>query len=250
VPSLVFGVAFGNLLLGVPFGFDSEMRLSYTGTVLDLLNPFGLLAGLVSVAMLAMHGGAWLALKADGVVAERASRFGRLAGLAAAVLFALAGLWIAFGIEGYVIGGAISQTGPSNPLAKSVTREAGAWLRNYGIHSWLIAAPLLGIVAAILSASLSRPRGSFGAPVCSGAGIAGIVATARVSLFPFLLPSSTHPEGSLTVWDSSSSPMTLFIMLIAVLVLLPAVLIYASFAMRVMRGRVHLADIERRSSHY
>jgi cytochrome d ubiquinol oxidase subunit II len=250
VPSLVFGVAFGNLLLGVPFGFDSEMRLSYAGTVLDLLNPFGLLAGLVSVAMLAMHGGAWLALKADGVVAERASRIGRLAGLATAVLFALAGLWIAFGIEGYVISGAISHTGPSNPLAKSVTREAGGWLRNYGIHSWLIAAPLLGIVAPILSAASSRPRGSIAALVCSGLGIAGIVATAGVSLFPFLLPSSTHPEASLTVWDSSSSPMTLFIMLIAVLVLLPALLIYTSFAMRVMRGRVHLADVERRSSHY
>jgi cytochrome d ubiquinol oxidase subunit II len=250
VPSLVFGVAFGNLLLGVPFAFDPEMRLAYAGTFLDLLNPFGLLAGLVSVAMLAMHGGAWLAVTADGAVAERAARIGRLAGLGTAALFALAGIWIAFGIEGYVIGGAMSHAGPSNPLAKSVTREAGSWLRNYGIHSWLVAAPLLGLAGPILSAALLRPRGSIAALICSGAGIAGIIATAGVSLFPFLLPSSTHPEASLTVWDASSSPMTLFIMLIAVLVFLPVVLIYTSIAMRVMRGRVHLADVERRGSHY
>jgi cytochrome bd ubiquinol oxidase subunit II len=250
VPALVFGVAFGNLLLGVPFGIDPEMRPGYTGTVIGLLNPFGLLAGLVSVAMLVMHGGAWLALKADGVVAERASRIGRLAGLGTAVLFALAGVWIAYGIEGYVVSGAISHAAPSDPLAKSVTREAGAWLRNYRIHSWLIAAPVLGLLGPILSASLSRPRGSIAALISSGIGIAGIIATAGVSLFPFLLPSSTQPEASLTVWDSSSSQLTLFIMLIAVLVFLPVVLIYTSIALRVMRGRVHLADVERRSDHY
>ncbi|HXP75591.1 MAG TPA: cytochrome d ubiquinol oxidase subunit II [Stellaceae bacterium] len=250
VPSLVFGVAFGNLLLGVPFGFDPEMRLSYTWTFFGLLNPFGVLAGLVSVAMLAMHGGTWLAAKADGEVAERAARIGRLAGLVTAVLFAVAGTWIAFGIEGYVISGAITHTGPSNPLAKSVAREAGAWLRNYYIHTWLIAAPVLGVTGPILAAAMSRPRGSIAALIWSGAGIAGIIATAGVSLFPFLLPSSTHAESSLTIWDASSSPLTLFIMLIAVLVFLPIVLIYTGAVMRLMRGRVHLVDVERRSGRY
>jgi len=250
VPSLVFGVAFGNLLLGVPFNFDPEMRLSYDGSFLDLLNPFSLLAGLVSVAMLALHGAAWVSLKADGMVAERAARLTRLAGLAAAVLFAFAGIWIAFGIEGYVIGGAMSHTGPSNPLAKSVARETSAWMRNYGIHAGLITAPVLGIAGPLLAAVLSRPRGSIAVLIASGVGVAGIIATAGVSLFPFLLPSSTHPAASLTVWDASSSPLTLFIMLIAVLVFLPVVLIYTSIAMRLMRGRVHLVDVERRQSHY
>jgi cytochrome d ubiquinol oxidase subunit II len=250
VPALVFGIAFGNLLLGVPFGFDGEMRLSYAGTFFDLLNPFGVLAGLVSVAMLAMHGGTWLAIKADGLVAERAARVSRFAGLATAMLFALAGTWIAFGIEGYVISGSMTHIGASNPLAKSVAREAGAWLRNYSIHYWLIAAPTLGILGPLLAAALSRPRGSIAALISSGAGVAGIIATAGVSLFPFLLPSSTHPGSSLTVWDASSSPLTLFIMLIAVLVFLPIVLIYTGAVMRLMRGRVHLVDVERRSSHY
>jgi cytochrome bd ubiquinol oxidase subunit II len=250
VPTLVFGVAFGNLLLGVPFGFDPEMRLSYTGTFFDLLNPFGVLAGLVSVTMLAMHGGAWLAVKADGKVAERAARSARIAGLTTAVLFALAGTWIAFGIEGYVISGAMSHTGPSNPLAKTVVREAGAWLRNYSVHPWLIAAPVLGIAGPVLAASWSRRRGSIAALVWSGIGIAGIIATAGISLFPFLLPSSTHAESSLTVWDASSSPLTLSIMLLAVLVFLPLVLVYTGIALRVMRGRVHLAEVERHDSNY
>ncbi len=250
VPALVFGIAFGNLLLGVPFGFDAEMRLSYTGSFLALLNPFGTLAGFVSVAMLAMHGGAWLTLKADGMVAERASEIVRVAGLGAAALFVLAGLWIAVGIEGYVIGGAISHTGPSNPLAKTVLRQAGAWMRNYRSHASLIAAPGLGITGPLLAAVLSRPRGNVAALIASGVGVAGIIATAGVSLFPFLLPSSTHPEASLTVWDASSSALTLFIMLIAVLVFLPVVLIYTGIVMRIMRGRVHLVDVERRPSHY
>ncbi len=250
VPSLVFGVAFGNLLLGVPFGFDAEMRLSYTGTFFGLLNPFGVLVGLVSAAMLAMHGGAWLALKADGMVAERASQVARLAGLTTAVLFLLAGIWIAFGIEGYLISGAMSHTGPSNPLVKSVARETGAWMRNYGIHAGLISAPVLGITGPLLAAVLSRPRGSVAALIASGVGVAGIIATAGVSLFPFLLPSSTHLEASLTIWDASSSPLTLFIMLIAVLVFLPVVLIYTAAMMRLMRGRVHLVDVERRQGHY
>jgi len=250
VPSLVFGIAFGNLLRGVPFGFDAEMRLSYTGSFLGLLNPFSLLAGLVSVAMLVTHGGAWLALKADGMVAERASEVSRRAGIGTAVLFILAGIWIAFGIDGYVIGGTISHTGPSNPLAKMVVRESGAWMRNYGIHASLIAAPALGITGPLLAAVLSRPRGSLGALIASGLGVAGIVATAGASLFPFLMPSSTHPEASLTVWDASSSARTLFIMLVAVIVFLPVVLIYTGIVLRVMRGRVHLVDVERRESHY
>lgn len=250
VPSLVFGVAFGNLLLGVPFNLNPDMRLSYGGTFFGLLNPFGLFAGLISVAMLTMHGGAWLATKADGSVAERASRIGRWSGVATAILFAIAGVWIAVGIDGYTITSALSHTGPSNPLAKTVAHNAGAWLHNYRTMPWLLAAPALGIAAPLLSAALIRTGTRLIAFISSGLGIAGIVATAGVSLFPFLLPSSTHPDASLTVWDSSSSHLTLFIMLIAVLIFLPVVLIYTAFVLRVMRGQVKIADVERHESAY
>jgi cytochrome d ubiquinol oxidase subunit II len=250
VPSLVFGVAFGNLLQGVPFSYDDSLRLTYTGGFFGLLNPFGLLAGLLSVAMLVMHGGTWLALKTDGVVAERAARAARRFSRATFVLFALAGLWIAYGIDGYVLSGPISHTAPSNPLGKTVTREVGGWLRNYHIHEWLIAAPALGLAGPLLAALTAHARGSTIAFLASAVGIAGIVATAGLSLFPFLLPSSTNPDASLTVWDASSSPLTLWLMLLATIVLLPIVLIYTAFVLRVMRGRVAIEAVEHQESRY
>ena len=249
VPSLVFGVAFGNLLQGVPYGLDNDMRVTYTGDFFGLLNPFGVWAGLTSVAMLAMHGGSWLALKADGAVAQRAAAIVRWAGLATAALFLFAGLWIKFGIDGYVINEALPHAAASNPLGKAVVRATGAWLNNYNIHTWLLTAPILGVLAPLGAArwAAARPRTAF---LASAAGIAGIIATAGISLFPFLMPSSTHPDQSLTVWDSSSSQLTLFIMLICVAIFLPIVLAYTAFALRVMRGRIKLADVQRRESRY
>ena len=250
VASLVFGVAFGNLLLGVPFGFDGDLRLTYTGNFFELLNPFGLVAGLVSVLMLAMHGGAWLALKADGDVATRAGQAARLCGLGAAIVFALAGVWVAVGIDGYVLTGGVGHAAPSNPLAKEVARAAGAWLANYRIHPALIAAPAAGIAGSLLVAAIPAEPARKLAFLASAAAVAGIVATAGISLFPFLLPSSTHPEMSLTVWDSSSSQLTLFIMLLATAVFMPIILAYTAFVLRVMRGKVRIAEVAGRESHY
>jgi cytochrome d ubiquinol oxidase subunit II len=250
VASIVFGVAFGNLLLGVPFGFDSEMRISYAGGFFGLLNPFGLVSGILSVLMLAMHGGAWLAMKTDGAVALRAGHAARLCGVAAAVVFALAGWWVAAGIDGYALVGVVSHTGPSDPLAKGVTRAAGAWLANYHIHPPLLAAPALGVAGALLVALIPVGRARKLAFLASAVAVAGIVATTGISLFPFLLPSSTHPEMSLTVWDASSSQLTLFVMLLATAILLPIILAYTAFALGVMRGKVRLADVAQRESRY
>jgi cytochrome d ubiquinol oxidase subunit II len=249
VPSLVFGVAFGNLLLGVPFGFDSELRLSYTGGFFGLLNPFGLVAGIVSAAMLAMHGGTWLAMKTDGSVARRAGQAARIFAFVAAIVFALAGWWVATGIDGYVIG-SIAHAGPSNPLAKSVTRAAGAWLANYRAHPLLLAAPGIGTASALLVALIPAGRARVPAFLLSALSVIGIIATAGLALFPFLLPSSTHPEMSLTVWDASSSQATLFIMLLATGVFLPLVLVYTAYALRVMRGKVRIAEVAEREGHY
>ena len=249
VPSLVFGVAFGNLLLGVPFSFDSELRLSYTGSFFGLLNPFGLVAGVVSAAMLAMHGGAWLAMKTDGPVARRAAQAARIFALVAAIVFALAGWWVATGIDGYVLG-SVAHAGPSNPLAKSVTRATGAWLANYRAYPPLLAAPAIGIAGALLVTLIPAGRLRVLAFLLSALSVAGIIATAGLALFPFLLPSSGHPEMSLTVWDSSSSQTTLFIMLLATIVFLPVVLAYTAYALRVMRGKVRIAEVAGREGHY
>jgi cytochrome bd ubiquinol oxidase subunit II len=249
VPSLVFGVAFGNLLLGVPFGFDNELRLDYTGSFFGLLNPFGLVAGVLSAVMLAMHGGTWLAMKADGAVGRRAGQAARIFALIVAIVFALAGWWVATGIDGYVLG-SIAHTGPSNPLAKSVTRAAGAWLTNYRQYPPLLAAPGIGIAGALLVALIPAGRVRVLAFLLSALSVAGIIATAGLALFPFLLPSSSYPEMSLTVWDASSSQTTLFLMLVATGIFLPIVLAYTAYALRVMRGKVRIAEVAEREGHY
>ncbi len=249
VPSLVFGVAVGNLLQGAPFRIDAEMRIFYEGSGLfELLNPFGLLCGLVSLAMLVTHGATYLVLKTDGDVKDRARWVASRAPFVTVALFLLAGVWIAFGIKGYVITNAIPADGPSNPLLKTVTQAPGAWLSNYGSHRWMALAPLLGVAGGLLIAFLSS-RGKAGmAFVASGIAIFGIVATAGVSMFPFLLPSSIEPSSSLTVWDASSSQRTLFVMLIATLIFLPIVLAYTSWAFYTMRGAVTAAQVRDNSA--
>lgn len=250
VPSLVFGVAFGNVLQGVPFRIDSDLRVFYEGSGLfELLNPFGLLCGLVSLAMLTTHGAVYLTNKADGPVKDRAAAYVRIGALATVGLFVLAGIWVAFGIKGYAISGAAVTDGPSNPLLKTVTTVRGQWLVNYGTYTWMLLAPALGIVGPLLTLLLSKARRAGLAFVTSALGILGIIATAGVSMFPFLMPSDIMPQASLTVWDATSSQLTLFVMLVVTLIFLPIVVIYTGFAFRVMRGTVTAKQIEGNSAH-
>jgi len=246
---VVFGVAFGNLLQGVPFRIDSDLRIFYQGSGLwELLNPFGLLCGLVSAAMLATHGAAYLALKTDGVVQARAQNFVAIGAAATIVLFAVGGVWIWLGIDGYVITSMVVPDGPSNPLLKIVARAPGQWLAHYRAHGWTIAAPLLGLLGPLLALLFTRARRSGLAFIASAIGIFGIIGTAGVSLFPFLMPSDIAPGASLTVWDASSSRLTLFVMLVATLIFLPIVLIYTAIAFRVLRGVVTASLVEKNSS--
>ena len=252
VPSVVFGVAFGNLLQGVPFRIDTDLRILYEGGgLLELLNPFGLLCGLVSAAMLATHGAVYLTLRTEGAVAQRARGFVTVGAVATVVLFVAGGVWVALTIDGYAIAGTVVSDGPSNPLLKTVTRAAGQWLANYAAHRWMIIAPCLGILGPLLALLLTRLRRPGAAFVASALGIAGIIATAGLSMFPFLMPSDIMPGASLTVWDASSSRLTLFVMLLGTLVFLPIVLIYTAVAFRALRGAVTASQIERdSSSHY
>jgi cytochrome d ubiquinol oxidase subunit II len=248
VPSLVFGVAFGNLLQGVPFRIDSDLRILYEGGGLfELLNPFGLLCGLVSAAMLATHGAIYLTLRTDGAVQSRARDVVVTGALVTIILFAVAGLWVWRGIDGYAITSAITTDGPSNPLLKTVVRQPGQWFANYTAHHWTIAAPILGLCGPLLALLLTMARWRGLAFVASALGIFGIVATAGVSMFPFLMPSDIAPDASLTVWDASSSRLTLFVMLVATLVLLPIVLIYTAIVFRALRGTVTASLVDKNS---
>lgn len=250
VPSLIFGVAFGNLLQGVPFQFDQTMRATYAGGLIGLLNPFALLCGFVSVTMLVMQGAAWLSVKCENDVAARARRFGAVAAIALVLLISAAGLWMMFGVEGFRIASAIDPAGPSNPLLKTVTREAGAWFDNYRAYPWMMAAPGAAYAGALIAALALALGGKRLALIASSLSIAGVVTMAGFSMFPFLLPSSSQPNHSLTVWDASSSKTTLALMLLAVVVFLPIVLAYTSWVYYVLRGPVTEAAIRRGDDYY
>ncbi|MDK4701796.1 cytochrome d ubiquinol oxidase subunit II [Rhizobium sp. CNPSo 4062] len=249
IPSLIFGVAVGNVLQGVPFRFDDDMRIYYEGSFFALLNPYALLCGLLSVAMLVMHGAAWLQVKTDGIVAERARRYGTLAALAIIVLFALGGLFLWMGIDGYHIASAVDVEGPSNPLLKTVEHSAGAWLVNYSAHPWMMIAPVLGFVGAAAALLAMLGRREVTVLLFSKLAIFGIISTVGLSMFPFLLPSSLDPRSSLTVWDASSSHLTLFIMLVVTIIFLPMILAYTAWVYRVLWGKVDEQTVNDKSGH-
>jgi cytochrome bd ubiquinol oxidase subunit II len=246
VPALLFGVAIGNLFLGVPLRYDDTMRITYEGGLIGLLRPFALLAGLVSLTMILMHGATYLALKADLVIAQRAQRALRLLAPLYALLYIAAGAWLAFGVPGFHLDGNVVTGGPSNPLLKQAS-IGGSWLTNGPLGRWACAAAAIAIVAALATPLLARRGAHLSAFVTSSAAIASTVLSAGFALFPFLMPSSLEPRSSLTVWDASSSYSTLGLMLFVTVVLLPIVLVYTGWVFTVMRGRVSLEHI--RKSH-
>lgn len=250
VPTLIFGVAVGNVLQGIPFHLGPDLRIFYDGsTLLELLNPFALLCGLLSVTMLVMHGASWLVLKTSGPVADRARRFGTLAATATVVLFALGGLWVAVGIEGYRFVSDIVTDGPSNPLAKTAEQGAGFWFANYAAQPWTLAAPALGFAGSLLALRFLALRREVLTLLSSGLSVLGIIATVGLAMFPFILPSSIDPNSSLTVWDASSSHLTLFIMLVSTGIFLPIIALYTTWVYRVLWGKVDEKEISDGSGH-
>jgi cytochrome d ubiquinol oxidase subunit II len=251
VPALVFGVAVGNVLTGLPFRLDSDLRSFYGGSLLGLFHPFSLLAGLLSVAMLVLHGASWLAIKIEhGAVHDRAKRFGQFAAIASILLFALGGLMVAWGGIGFRVSGAIDPGGPSNPHMAAIVAAPGAWLDNYAAHPWMLAAPVLGFAGPLLAIAGMAMRRELLALAGSSAAAFGIIATVGLSMFPFILPSSIDPGSSLTVWNASSSHLTLFIMLLVTLFFLPIVLLYTAWVYKVLFGRITLKDVRTNPDFY
>jgi len=249
IPALVFGVAFGNLFLGVPYHFNDELRIVYTGSFFDLFHPFALLTGLLSVVMFIFQGSNYLAVKTESPLSERASTVSLLSGLAFLALVTLGG-WMVYSLNGYSLENFSAFKGPSNPLHKTVAVIPGHWLYNFTVHTSLWSAVVLlyiSVALALLTQKLKRPILAF---VFSSLSIASTLVMAGISLYPFLMPSSTNPNHSLTVWDASSSELTLKIMLISVVVFLPFVLAYTAWMYRVMRGKVTSIDIEKNSNAY
>jgi cytochrome bd ubiquinol oxidase subunit II len=244
VPPIIFGVAFGNLLLGVPFQFDDTLRSTYTGTFWQLLNPFALLSGVVSLSMIVFQGANFLMLRTEGDIYRRAKTASLIFGAATFVTFALAGLWVMNGIEGYAITSHIDPNALPDPLDKTVIREVGAWMHNYTLYPWAKWVPITAFIAVALGMLASRVNKPGAAFIASSVACAGIIGTAGVSMFPFVMPSSLDPRSSLTVWDSVSSEMTLGLMLGATVIFMPLIIIYTSWAYKVMRGKVTVEYIK------
>ncbi|MDY7547990.1 cytochrome d ubiquinol oxidase subunit II [Glaciimonas sp. CA11.2] len=243
VPALIFGVAFGNLLLGVPFHYDDTMRVEYIGGFFGLLNPFGLLSGVLSIAMLVMHGAGFLQTKTEDVIALRASKIAIGAALVTIVLFVIGGFWIATGIHGYRITAMPDANSAFMPTAKTVVTAAGAWMDNYTKWPVIWAFPVIAVVAALLCIICSLARKALPAFLSSGVAVTCIILTAGTAMFPFVMPSSLDPGSSLTVWDAVSSYKTLGIMFWVVVIMLPIIILYTSWVYRIMRGKVTIQDI-------
>lgn len=243
VPPIVFGVAFGNLLQGVPFEFNQFLMSTYHGNFFGLLNPFGLLAGIVSLSMFLAQGATWLMMKTEGEVLARSRTAAIGSSLLLLVLFAVAGWWVS-GMEGYVIVKAAANDAVSNPLSKEVVLQAGAWMNNYSLYPWMIAAPVLGLSMSLLTALFAMLNKGWVAFTTSSLAMAGVILTAGFSMFPFVMPSSLEPSQSLTMWDTTASFNTLQVMTVAAAIFVPIVLGYTIWTYIKMFGRVTNKHIE------
>jgi cytochrome d ubiquinol oxidase subunit II len=233
--------------MGVPFQLDEFLRPSYSGSFFGLLRPFALLSGVVSLSMLVLHGAVWLHWRTVDPIASRARTAATYAGLVMIVAFAAAGLWLASGMDGYRITAMPDPGALPNPLAKSVEVVNGAWLSNYGAYPWMMAAPVLGFAGAALAILFVRLGASALAFIASSLGMSGVILTAGFSMFPFVMPSSSHPASSLTLWDAASSHLTLTVMFWAAVIFVPIILAYTVWTYRAMWGKVTVEQIR---AHY
>jgi cytochrome d ubiquinol oxidase subunit II len=206
VPALLWGVAFGNIVRGVRLDADHE----YVGGFWDLLNPYSLLAGLVTLSLFVTHGAVFLALKTTGDVRDRANALAGRVGLAAAALAVVFLAWTILGVRG----GAAA-----------------------AVLSLLAAGALVGGLAA------NRVRREGWAFVGTAAAIGLAVAALFTALFPDVLPSSLDEANSLTVDNASSTPYTLKIMTWVAAVFTPIVLLYQGWTYWVFRKRIGVSNI-------
>ena len=159
----------------------------------------------------------------------------------AAIVTALLGN---LGIDGFVATAGLDPAGPANPLAKTVELQSGAWFANYAAVPVLWLIPAVGILGALAGVAMIRSGRALAAIVCSSVSLLGIILTPLVSMFPFVMPSSTMLNAGLTIWDCTSSQLTLEIMLFVTIIFLPLVLLYTSWAYKVMSGKLSTKYIE------
>jgi cytochrome bd ubiquinol oxidase subunit II len=245
VPTIVLSLAGGNLIIGMPFQLDMDLRSSYTGSFWDLFQPFALLCVLVGVSLMCLHGAAFLHLRTEAALAERARRVICWSAVVFVVSFIIAGIWVAVGLDGYRITSVIDTATITNLLSKTVAKENGLWLANYSTYPGLLLAPVLAIIGVGLVVFLSVKRYTGLAFLTSSVVVISTIVTAAGSMFPFIMPSSTSPSSSLTVWDASASRYTLQLLFFATALMMPIVMAYTAWVYRILRGKVTVEDIQK-----
>ena len=212
LPALLFGVAFANIFKGIPFDQDGI----YLGNLLTLLNPYGLLGGVLFLCLFLVHGALWLTIRADGNLAERAES------LAAKLWPILTGVAVVFLVASYIL----------TPLYD-----------NYLAHPTLFLVPAIAVAAVVGIKYFLMQKAFFKAWLASAATIVSCTFFGVIGLFPNLFPSSIKAEYSLTAFNASSSPLTLKIMLIVVLLFVPVVLAYQIWAYKLFSVKVTDDDL-------
>ncbi|MCD0448131.1 cytochrome d ubiquinol oxidase subunit II [Actinocorallia sp. API 0066] len=209
IPAILWGVAFGNIVRGVKLNADHD----YVGTLFDLLNPYALLGGLVTLTVFTYHGSVYIALKTDGEIRARANRFSLVLGAAALVVAA-----------GFLV-----------------------WTLLLRGDTWSLGTAVLAAVLLAASVAVSAKVREGWAFALSGLAIVAFVATLFLSLFPYVMPSTIADANSLTVENASSTAKTLGIMTWVAVIFLPIVLLYQSWTYWVFRKRIsvhHIPDAE------
>lgn len=241
IPIFLFGVVFGNLLQGLPFYADENVRWHYDGVfltaLLPLLDPFSLLCGVISVTMLCTLGCLWIQLRMVEEIAQRVRNLTLILALVTIALFCIAGIW-AYYFTGWELVAEAPEGSFHAILQKQVAvHEHGLYL-NYQKLWILWFVPAIAIFA-MFKAGVAGIKGLPVKGMIYGAiSVAMIICTAACALFPFVMPSSIDPNSSLTIWDATSSHLTLQIMLYAVIIFVPIALAYTIWAYKRMWGKV------------
>ncbi len=243
LPMIIFGAAMGNMLMGVPFHFEWNLRSIYTGSFIFLFNPFSVLSGLLSLSLSVYMGAVMMMGRAPDPVAGRARTAAGYAALTAIVLFAVLGVWVSM-VNGYKIVSFPGAGVPQTPLQQTVELVPGGWLSNYKSYPILWAVPLLGFAGLFLGWMSVRGNKHTLAWWLGAVSWIGVIGTIGVAMFPFLMPSSSNPSQSLTLWNSISSETTLLWMTGWTVVFVPIIFWYTGWAFYVMRGKVDPKEVE------
>lgn len=243
LPPVLLGVLAGNLILGLPFHLDQDLRSFYDGSFFGLLSPFALLCGVVCLTGTSFHGALFLKCRTEGVVQARSRLAASILGLLLIVGLAAVMTWIFLGLDRPEITQIPGGDAPSNPLNKTVIAAGPGWLAHFMAHPLMLIAPALGMLALSLAWLLGRGASTTAAFIFSCLGIAGMLTTLGLGLFPFLLISSTAPGSSLTLWDATSSHKTLVLAFWITIIFLPIVLLYTRWVYKVIWGSITEASI-------